>query len=149
MAWEPATGTVLVVDDDAYIREMLTELLEDEGYQVAGAANGHDALIYLSNVDMLPKLILLDLNMPVMSGWEFRAVQMQDVRLAAIPVVVISASGSEQALAQRLAAEDYLAKPLNFNKLLTLVAYYDQQPAIGAIGGSARAAAIAARNSSR
>lgn len=115
---------ILVVDDDQCIREMLTDLLEDEGYSIRGAANGQEALTYLHTHATLPRLILLDLNMPIMSGWEFRAAQLQNTRLAAIPVVVISAAGREDTLAARLSADRYLSKPLNFDLLLSIVAHY-------------------------
>lgn len=124
MAMQQAESDVLIVDDDVHIREMLTELLEDEGYRVAGASNGQEALRYLRHSGSLPRLILLDLNMPVMSGWEFRAEQAQDRRLMGIPVVIISASGSAEMLASRLAAQAYLSKPLNFKMLLRLIAQY-------------------------
>lgn len=119
-----ADSDVLIVDDDIYIREMLTELLEDEGYQIASVGNGQEALDYLIQMHTLPRLILLDLNMPVMSGWEFRAEQSRQARLTEIPVVVISAGGSEHTLASRLVADAYFSKPLNFGKLLTTVAQY-------------------------
>src|SRR5262245_13335746 len=83
---------VLIVDDDHDIREALSQVLGDEGWVVATAADGREALDYLdAHRDALPEVILLDLMMPVMSGGEFRAEQLKDPSLAPIPVVVISA----------------------------------------------------------
>ncbi len=80
---------VLVVDDDRDIRELLVELLASEGYEVASAADGRRALAEARA--HRPDVILLDLMMPVMSGWEFRQEQLRDPGLADIPVVVVTA----------------------------------------------------------
>jgi len=80
---------VLVVDDDRDIRELLVELLESERYEVSSACDGQQALRKL--LVQWPDIILLDLMMPNMSGWQFLHVQAEHPRLALIPVVVISA----------------------------------------------------------
>ena len=80
---------ILIVEDDFDIREALTQILEEEGYAVREAANGREALDVAARE--LPSLILLDLMMPVMNGWQFRAEQIKDPRLAPVPVLVISA----------------------------------------------------------
>jgi len=77
------------VEDEKDLRELLAEVLQDHGYTVATAANGREALDRLAS-GPLPALILLDLMMPVMTGWEFRRRQIQDVRIAAIPVIAFS-----------------------------------------------------------
>src|SRR5690242_8866746 len=92
----PRTHDVLVVDDDYAIREMLTEVLEDAGYRVISVENGAAALAQLREMLTPPCLILLDLMMPVMTGWEFRIAQQADARLAAIPVIALSARPSMQ-----------------------------------------------------
>jgi CheY-like chemotaxis protein len=84
-----ASRRVLVVDDDRDIRELLVELLASEGYEVASAADGRRALAEARS--RRPDVILLDLMMPVMSGWEFREAQLRDPELAGIPVVVVTA----------------------------------------------------------
>src|SRR3954470_23175677 len=91
---EKPDDTVLVVDDDQDIREALCDLLADAGYRAASVANGKEALIYLKSGE-LPCVILLDLMMPVMDGWEFRRQQQGDPRLSKIPVVVITAAGTQ------------------------------------------------------
>jgi CheY-like chemotaxis protein len=107
---------VLVVDDDPDIRETIGIILEDEGFDVDLAANGSEALAKL-RVDPHAQVILLDLMMPVMNGWEFRAEQEKDPALLAIPVIVISADNnlSEKA---RAFGGNYLSKPLDIDELL-------------------------------
>ncbi len=110
---------VMIVDDDHAIRTVLTDLLEDEGYQVVSVGNGRAALDLLHRSDN-PRLILLDLKMPVMSGAEFRQVQLQDPNLATIPIAVISAHdrGIE---AEALEPVAFIPKPFNFDQLLATV----------------------------
>lgn len=108
---------VLVVDDDADLRETMVMLLEDEGYQVASAANGREALLYLKRCPP-PCLILLDLMMPLMNGWEFRQRQRQDPALASIPVLVMSAVADSGPPVSSLGAEDCLVKPVSMDVLL-------------------------------
>lgn len=118
---QESTGSVLIVDDDAGIREMLRLVLETEGYHVETAADGLDALQRVRSVAERPNLILLDLNMPVMTGWEFRHQQRHDPAIADIPIAIISA---DRSLAQQhfsIDAVDYFRKPLDFPRLLALV----------------------------
>jgi two-component system response regulator MprA len=112
---------VLVVDDDPHIREVIVELLEDEGYAVIQAANGSEALHMLKEQAALPSLILLDLMMPRMNGWEFREAQRQTPALADIPVVTISAHADLLSAADRLEVDEHLAKPLDIDRLLAIV----------------------------
>src|ERR1043165_9927085 len=81
---------VLIVEDDEDLREMMAQLLTLEGYQAAAVANGREALEYLHDSEK-PHVILLDLMMPVMDGWEFRRKQQADPSLAPVPVIVLSA----------------------------------------------------------
>ena len=118
------THSVLVVDDDHAIREMLTEALEDAGYHVMSAENGAQALTQLRQVLTLPRVILLDLMMPVMTGWEFRVAQQANARLAAIPVVVLSARPSMQHEAFTMTVEEFMQKPVDITRLLTVVDRY-------------------------
>jgi CheY-like chemotaxis protein len=107
--------TILVVDDDRDVRNVLTLLLQAEGYRVATAANGRDALDYL-NRGGHPDLILLDLMMPVMDGFRFRYAQQQDPDLARIPVVVVSACSEADSL-----GVTHVPKPVPFEQLLDVV----------------------------
>jgi CheY-like chemotaxis protein len=112
---------VLIVEDDSDLREMMAQLLTLEGFQSATVANGKDALRYLSSGDT-PDLILLDLMMPVMDGWEFRRVQQADPVLARVPTIVLSAL--DQSRAKDLKPAAFLKKPLDFDRLLQLVREY-------------------------
>jgi CheY-like chemotaxis protein len=120
----PGNGhaAVLVIDDDPDIRDALTDILESEGYSVAGAAHGGEALALLHT--LTPELILLDLNMPVMNGFQFRTAQRRDPRLALIPTVVMSAIDRMQERLPELAIEEALAKPLDLGQLLAVVGRY-------------------------
>ena len=111
---------VLVVDDDPDIRDSLSDVLKDEGYQVATAVDGRDALNKLRGEGCAPCLILLDLMMPVMSGPQFYAEQQRDPALAQIPVVIVSADGNIRQKAASL-GRDYIAKPVRIEQVLDVV----------------------------
>ncbi|HWQ11795.1 MAG TPA: response regulator [Roseiflexaceae bacterium] len=113
---------VLIVDDDRDIREMLAQTLEDEGYEVLTAASGREAMALLTSTHTPPCVILLDLMMPGMNGWEFRAAQQRDPRLAAIPVVVLSARTDLPSATATMAGVHYLAKPIDFDTLMDTIA---------------------------
>jgi CheY-like chemotaxis protein len=119
--------TILIVDDDADIRQLLTTFLTFKGYSTLSAANGREALTQLQHPHTFPHLILLDQMMPVMDGATFRQAQQQDVQLATIPVVVMSAVEGLQIQTAPLRAEGYLPKPIDFDALLTLVEQYCAQ----------------------
>ncbi len=106
---------LLVVEDDEMIRDALTDLLRDEGATVTAVPNGRDALGEL-RTGGLADLILLDLMMPVMDGWEFRVEQRADPILAHVPLIAMSADMSAKARA--IAADAYLRKPLDFAELV-------------------------------
>ena len=114
---------VLIVEDDEDLREMMAQLLTLEGFQTATVANGREALEYLHQASK-PDVILLDLMMPVMDGWEFRRQQQADPAIAPVPVIVLSAL--DQGRASNLEATAFLKKPLDFDRLLTLVRAYCQ-----------------------
>jgi CheY-like chemotaxis protein len=115
---------VLVVEDDADLREMIAQLLALEGFQTMTVANGREALSYLRNLHSgaAPDVILLDLMMPEMDGWEFRRHQQADPQLAKVPVIVLTAL--DQNRTREVEAVAFLKKPLDFDRLLTLVRTY-------------------------
>jgi CheY-like chemotaxis protein len=106
---------VLVVDDEIDIREAVAEVLADEGYEVYAAGDGAEALRKARTVH--PSLVLLDLMMPGMNGWEFRAAQASDPELKQIPVVVLSALGKVAGLD----ANGFIQKPFDLEELLSAV----------------------------
>ena len=107
---------VLIVDNDADFRAVLREVLEDEGCAVSEAADGKRALDMLRST-ALPHLILLDLMMPVMNGWDFHAEMQKDPSLAAIPVEVLSAVGRMRPFG----AMHELHKPIDLPNLMGLL----------------------------
>jgi CheY-like chemotaxis protein len=111
--WTPRRPNVLVVDDDDSIREVLAEVLRDEGYDVVCASNGEQALTELRDHGH-PDLMLLDLMMPVMSGWELLELLQSSADLSRIPVVVVSAMNAPGAC-------EHLAKPIDLDRLLATV----------------------------
>jgi CheY-like chemotaxis protein len=114
---------VLIVEDDIDIRDALSQILEEEGFTVSTAANGQEALDLLRSGPP-PRLILLDLMMPVMNGWQFRAAQKQDPALAEIPVVVISADTHIRDKAMQIGVEEYFRKPIEISGLLSTMHKY-------------------------
>jgi signal transduction histidine kinase len=113
-----AARTLLVVEDDADIREALDGLLSMEGFHVTGCSNGREALDWLRSSPR-PDLILLDLMMPVMDGWQFRVAQKDDPQLANIPVLALSADSTAKAAA--IDAEAYLKKPVDYDTLIDTI----------------------------
>jgi len=112
---------VLIVEDDPDLRLALSRLLGDEGYEVVTAAEGQEALDRL-RAPRRPCLVLLDLMMPNIDGFEFRVRQLEDPELAAIPVIVLSGGGNLEEKAAPLGAAASLTKPLDFDELLECVA---------------------------
>jgi two-component system response regulator MprA len=113
--------TLLVVDDDRDIREALQDVLEGAGYCVRLAGDGREALETLRTDDWTPDLILLDLMMPRMNGFEFRDVQRKEEPLCSIPVLLASADPALPQAARSLGVAGYLRKPLDLDDLLGAV----------------------------
>lgn len=110
--------SILIVDDDTDVREVLGELLADEGYATRTCPNGRAALEMLRG-GARPGLILLDLMMPVMDGWQFRAEQLRDASLRSIPVVVMTASRGVDR--DDLGGAEVLQKPVGLGDILEAV----------------------------
>jgi CheY-like chemotaxis protein len=114
-----ANTTILVVEDDPSIRDSVAECLEDEGYVVARAANGAEALDLLA-AGVQPQILLLDLHMPVMDGAELVAALEADERLRGIPRVLMTGS-APRAGAPLPPADVYLEKPFEIATLLAAI----------------------------
>jgi CheY-like chemotaxis protein len=111
-------STILVVDDNEDLRETVSEILTLAGYVAVTADSGRAALARLAE-QPLPDLILLDLMMPEMDGWTFRALQKRDAAIGAIPVVIVTASRHFDAAA--LDPAEVLLKPFAGRDLLATV----------------------------
>lgn len=111
-------ATVLLVEDNADVRDMMATALQLDGHDVRVATDGGEALRALQ-AGLRPCVILLDLMMPVMDGWTFRAELEKDPALARIPVVVISAVAGD--LLHRIRAAAYVSKPVDIDQLLEIV----------------------------
>lgn len=126
---------ILLVEDDADVADAVSLVLEDGGYRVQVAHNGREALALVEQA--MPGLILLDMRMPIMSGWEF-ATAFRTTYGRAVPVVTITADCDAAARAAEIEADAYLSKPFDVWALLDLVAHHLPAGAACA-GGSAGA----------
>ena len=113
-------ATLLLVDDDADIRETYGLALEDAGYAVIAAASGAEALDKLRE-GALPDLIVLDQAMPMVNGREFRALQLSDPTLAKVPVLLLTGALRMQALVDDIAPVAALQKPVGYTELLSAI----------------------------
>ena len=114
-----SNGSVLVVEDNVDLRMLYRSALASEGYEVFLASNGKEALETLHEMDRKPSLILLDLMMPVMDGWEFLKKRATDARIADIPVVVCSASRDNIP-----PQTTFMKKPVELDSVLDVVEQY-------------------------
>jgi CheY-like chemotaxis protein len=112
---------VLVVEDDSDVRQALLEVLQDNDYEPVAAENGEEALARLLSAAARPCVILLDMMMPVMDGWTFRAAQANDPDFRSIPVVVLTAHASAPRVAKDMDAAGFLRKPVKLDMLLATV----------------------------
>jgi two-component system chemotaxis response regulator CheY len=112
---------VLLVEDDEDARDLLATILEDAHYKVVRAGNGAEALTLLQDLKDGCNIILLDLMMPVMNGWDFRRKQKQNAELAGIPVLLMSAGARIASASGDLDAAGYLTKPVEIPDLLEKV----------------------------
>jgi CheY-like chemotaxis protein len=117
---------ILIVDDDADIRDSLAELFEDEGYGVATAADGSAGLLAL-NAGTLPCVVILDLLMPVLDGNEMYSMMQADPRLANVPVIVSTSDPSRAPSGVLI-----IKKPVNLARLLSAVRQHCPQPSSSA-----------------
>jgi CheY-like chemotaxis protein len=121
----PRPAAVLVVDDDEEIREVVRGVLEEEGYLTIVTSNGEEALACLREGSIRIGLVLLDLLMPKMDGWEFQRQRQREPEIEAIPLVVVTAHGGTlRGWVAEQASVPVMPKPIDFNRLLQVVATY-------------------------
>jgi CheY-like chemotaxis protein len=121
MSLEKKSAHILVVEDDPDIRESVVEILEDEGHRVTSAGDGREALDLLQSASPAPDLILLDLMMPIMSGYQFREEQLKLPAFASIPVLIVTADVNARVKVESLQVAGFVQKPLKIQPLLDLV----------------------------
>ncbi len=110
---------ILIIEDDIEIRNSLRDVLEIEGYDVSMAKNGEEAISYLK--DHHPSAIILDMMMPVMNGYEFRHLQLQDESMSNIPTAILSAEGNLDQKVKDLGIEYVLKKPIDLDNLISTI----------------------------
>jgi CheY-like chemotaxis protein len=112
-------GYILLIEDDAGVREGLSEIITSEGYPVVSCADGQIAMDQLASAAELPRMIVLDFAMPHMDGWAFLAARKKDARLRSIPVLGMTAA--QQFVDQRRPpdeVEELLKKPFPVEDIL-------------------------------
>jgi CheY-like chemotaxis protein len=114
-------GSVLVIEDEEDICDTIADILDNAGIRCVTAANGREAMDWLRQARVKPRVILLDLMMPVMDGWTFRAEQLANSALAAIPVVILSAATDLSRWAGELHVAEFLSKPIDLPRLLSAI----------------------------
>lgn len=139
----PNGFTVLVIDDDATVRDLIVRQLGKEGYDVVVASSGQEGL-HLART-LLPDVITLDVMMPKMGGWEVLTTLKADPDLAAIPVIVMTLV-EEKNLGFTLGASDYLPKPIDYKRLIQLLQRYRPASISSAVGAGAIGHALIAED---
>jgi CheY-like chemotaxis protein len=110
-------GLVVVVDDEEEVRELVGNLLQEEGYGIASFSNGKQAIEYLLTQDQRPKLVVTDLAMPVMDGWDLVKAIQQNPELASIPVMIVTGSRRQA----KIVGVPVVEKPIDPERLLGTV----------------------------
>lgn len=112
---------ILVIEDSIDIRLLLEQLLNSEGYQVLFAEDGHQGLKQLQSIVVPPNLILLDMMMPVMDGFEFLEARKRQKHLSQIPVTIMTADGQMDGKVHSLGVQAYVRKPFDIDELLKTI----------------------------
>ncbi|MGH7522342.1 MAG: response regulator [Gemmatimonadales bacterium] len=112
---------VAIIEDDSEFRNMLRELLEEQEYRVVAVSNGAEALETLRG-DVLPNVILLDVSMPVMDGFDFLRFRNEDPRLAAVPVVLVTNAKPYER--PTIGVNDVVRKPIDIDEILFAIKRY-------------------------
>ncbi len=111
---------ILLVEDDPDISEAINMILTDEKFKVSCVYNGKEALSFLETSKIIPSLIILDIMMPIMTGLEFRKIQLQNPAFAKIPTILLTATGKTEEI-EKFHFKSYLTKPIDLDSLLQAV----------------------------
>ncbi|MBI4040316.1 MAG: response regulator [Deltaproteobacteria bacterium] len=119
---------ILIVEDDEDLRISFSQLLELEGYEPICACHGQEALDILKNMQELPSLILLDLMMPIMDGFTFRKIQVQDPHLSQIPIVIMTAHRNVdiQKIKTGTSPMVYMQKPVDLDEMISIIHHFSK-----------------------
>jgi putative two-component system response regulator len=123
-------GAILVVDDDPELNALIQEALLEKGYDVLTAANGREALNRLKDPASYPSLIVLDLMMPMMNGWQVLDIIARDHSLQKIPIILMSAYFGDSFVGDPYTM---LPKPFTLDTLLGIVAHHFRERAAGKV----------------
>jgi CheY-like chemotaxis protein len=123
-------GSVLVVEDDPDLAALVQMILADAGYEVASAGDGLAALARVA--ERMPGVILLDMRMPIMNGWEFAREYQTRYGGGAAPIVVVTAAEDARARAEEIGADGWLEKPFDIDEVLRMVARFADPGGAGA-----------------
>jgi len=118
--------SILIVDEDASVRDLLSSTLKKEGYETVHACHGEEALTHLLNTKKLPCLIFIESTLPVMDGWYFREIQRNHFRLMEIPLTLMSSAPLTKEYLGYFQAFSYLQKPLKTVDILSIVNSLEQ-----------------------
>ena len=118
---------VLVIEDDDDVRDALLVLLHAHGWPSVGVTTGAQAMALLKQ-GLRPQAIILDLMLPGATGLEFRAEQLSDPDIAAIPTIVVSAVVQGESVRRALHATEFLPKPIDIDRLVDIIRSYDPGP---------------------
>ena len=120
-------GRILIVDDERVVRDFFRRALLMAGFEVVVASGGAEGLRMLA-LDRQIQVVFLDLNMPHVDGWAFRAAQLSDPRLASVPVVIVTGTAPNLVKDAELRADDYLRKPIGTDQLIAIASRYCRRP---------------------
>ncbi len=118
---------IVIAEDDKGLRDLLQYVLEEEGFEVSTVPHGQAAIELLASLrdsNKLPNMIILDLNMPMVTGWQVASWLEADPRLDEIPVIVISATEAHGRAAKMLNADAYLVKPFSTDEIIGIVGLF-------------------------
>jgi CheY-like chemotaxis protein len=120
-AYNRRMNKIHLIEDNPSLQQATKMALNEYGYEVITSNHGLEAIQTLNKMEVLPDLIILDLMMPLMNGFEFRKAQLADSRLAKIPVIILTANNSYLDFKEKLQAHEFLNKPVDIKDLISIL----------------------------